>query len=296
MTASERKAIGWLLMAVTMFASLDMIAKLLTRTMPITAAVWFRYVIPSVGLLFWLYRRKGWRAFDTPNPGIQFARGLTLVASTLCFWTALLHLPLLEAATVSFISPTLVVVLSALLLREKPEPIHWVALGLGFLGVMIVLRPGFSHPGLGAIAALSSAFFYGVYQILTRKVAATHDAMVMLFYANAVGAVVLSAIVPATMQWPQGYEWLGVFALGIVGGFGHWCMIRAYGSADAPTLAPFMYSQLAVTTFWGWSVFGTLPDGYTLIGMLVIIGSGLIVLLDLRRAGKPEPPPANEPE
>jgi drug/metabolite transporter (DMT)-like permease len=73
-------------------------------------------------------------------------------------------------------------------------------------------------------------------------------------------------------------------------------MIRAYATADAPTLAPFMYSQLAITTLYGWLVFNTLPDGYTLLGMLVIVGSGLVVLLDLRRFGKPEPPPANEPE
>ena len=296
MTAAQRSAVGWLLTAVTTFASLDTVAKLLSQNMPITVAVWFRYTIPSVLLGLWLLFKHGKKAFKTPHLGLQLARGAMLVLSTLFFWTALKYLPLVEAAAVSFISPTLLVVLSALVLREKPEPIHWVALVIGFAGVLIVLRPGFSHPGVGALAALGSAVGYSIYQIITRKLAAGHSGLVMLFYANAIGAVLLSAVVPATFQMPVGWQWLGVFALGLFGGFGHWCMIRAYAQADAPTLAPFMYSQLAVTTLAGWLVFGTLPDGYTLLGMLVIIGSGLIVLLDLRRVGKPEPPPATEPD
>jgi drug/metabolite transporter (DMT)-like permease len=296
MTSAQRSAVGWLILAVTTFASLDTVAKILSQTMPITVAVWFRYMIPSVLLGVWLFARGGRNALATPNLWLQAARGAMLVLSTLCFWTALKHLPLVEAATVSFIGPTVLVVMSALILREKPEPIHWVALAMGFVGVLIVLRPGFSHPGEGAVAALGSAFFYCLYQILTRKLASSHSALVMLFYANALGAVILSFVVPATVRVPVGWEWAGVAALGLFGGFGHWCMIRAYTKADAPTLAPFMYSQLAVTTLYGWLVFNSLPDGYTLLGMLVIIGSGLIVLLDLRRVGKPEPPPANEPE
>ncbi len=296
LTPAQRTGILWLLAAVTAFATLDTIAKWLTRTMPTTSAVWFRYMIPSLVLAVWLYRRSGRRAFHTTSLGLQIARGALLVISTLTFWTALRHLPLVEAATVSFISPALTVVLSSLVLRERAEPMHWVALGLGFIGVLIALRPGVSHPGVGAIAAIACAFFYGFYQIFTRKIAGDHDALVMLFYANAVGAVILSAIVPFSLHWPHGWEWAGVLALGFFGGLGHWCMIRAYEHASAPTLAPFMYFQLAVVTLLGWLVFGTLPDGYTLLGMLVIIGSGLIVLLDLRRFGKPEPPPANEPE
>ncbi len=296
MSPAQRSAVGWLLVAVTSFSTLDTIAKLLSRTMPITSAVWFRYIVPSIILGVWMYAKRGKRAFATPNRSLQVARGALLVLSTLCFWTALTHLPIVEAAAVGFIGPSMLVVMSSLVLRERAEPIHWVALVIGFAGVLIVLRPGFSHPGVGAIAALASALFYSGYQIITRKLAPSHDSLTMLFYANAVGAVILSFVAPATMRAPQGWEWLGVFALGLFGGFGHWCMIRAYEIADAPTLAPFMYSQLAVTTLAGWLVFGTLPDGYTLVGMLVIVGSGLVVLLDLRRAGKAEPPPANEPD
>jgi drug/metabolite transporter (DMT)-like permease len=296
MTPVQRSAVGWLLMAILSFVALDTTAKLLSRTMPITSAVWFRYIVPSLILGGWMLTQRGKGGFATPNIKLQLLRGALLVLSTLCFWNALTHLPIVEATAVGFIGPSMLVVMSALVLRERAEPIHWVALVIGFAGVLIVLRPGFLHPGVGAIAALGSALFYVAYQIITRKLAPSHDSLTMLFYANAVGAVILSFIVPATMRAPQGWEWPGVFALGLFGGFGHWCMIRAYEKADAPTLAPFMYSQLAVTTLAGWLVFGTLPDGYTLVGILVIVGSGLVVLLDLRRSGKSEPPPANEPD
>ncbi len=296
MTRAQRAAIGWLLLAITAFATLDAVAKLLTRVYPVTAAVWFRYIVPTLLIGAWLISKKGWRALHTAHPRIELMRGATLVVSTLCFWTALKHLPLLEAATVSFIGPTLIVVMSALILRERPEPIHWIALVIGFLGVLVTLRPGFSHPGVGALAALGSAFFYGLYQVLTRKVAQDADPTSMLFYANAVGAFLLSFIVPATVRIPSGWEWPMVASLGVISGLGHWCMIRAYTLSDARTLAPFMYFQLGVSTLYGWLVFGTLPDGFTLLGMLIIIGSGLIVLVDMRRQGKPEPPTALEPD
>jgi drug/metabolite transporter (DMT)-like permease len=293
---NKRSAVLWLLAAVASFATLDTIAKLLAREMPITSAIWFRYMVPTLILGAWLWRTRGIGAFRSPYPKIQCARGALLVMSTFAFWTALKHLPLVEAATVSFIGPTLLVVMSTLLLREKPDPIHWVALVIGFVGVMIVLRPGFSHPGIGAVGALGSAFFYCLYQIFTRKIAAESDSFDMLFWSNAIGALILTCIAPATFVAPVGWSWLLVLGLGLFGGFGHWCMIRAYEKADAPTLAPFMYAQLFFTSIFGWLVFNNLPDGYTLLGMLVIIGSGLVVLLDLRRKGKPEPPPANEPE
>jgi drug/metabolite transporter (DMT)-like permease len=220
MTHDKRTAVFWLFAAMTCFATLDTIAKWLSQSMSIPAAVWFRYTIPTVLLGLWLFHHNRARAFHTTAPWVQLARGVALVISTLCFWAALKHLPLVEAATVSFIGPTLTVVMSALVLREKPEPIHWVALVIGFIGVLIVLRPGFSTPSVGALAALTSAFFYGIYQILTRKVSGSHDSMVMLFYANATGAAVLSLVIPAGLVWPQGWAWSALLGCLVHSGIG----------------------------------------------------------------------------
>ena len=213
------------------------------------------------------------------QPGVQILRGILLVLSTLFFWTALAHLPLVEAATVSFVCPTMVVIFSALLLGEKPQRTHWIALAMGFVGVLIALRPGLAHAGIGAAAALGSAVFYALYLVLTRKVADQADALVLLFHGNAIGALALSFVAPATARMPINLsEWLILPALGIIGATAHWCLIKAYARADAATLAPFMYLQLLVATFWGWLVFDNLPDGFTLLGMLVILASGLYVL------------------
>ena len=178
----------------------------------------------------------------------------------------------------------MVVIFSAFLLGERPQRTHWIALAMGFIGVLIALRPGLSNPGIGAIAALSSAAFYSLYLVLTRKVADQADSLVLLFHANAIGALALTVLAPATARMPNiAAEWMILPALGVFGAVGHWCMIKAYAKADAATLAPFMYAQLLVATFYGWLFYDNLPDGFTLLGMLVILASGLYVLNEGRK-------------
>jgi drug/metabolite transporter (DMT)-like permease len=280
----QRPALLWLFAGIFLFATMDAAAKWVSRTYPLTAAVWLRYLVPTLLVGSYLLATRGKRFAHAAKPGIQIIRGITLVLSTLCFWTALSHLPLVEAATVSFIGPTMVVIFSALLLRERPQRTHWIALAIGFAGVLIALRPGLSHPSVGAIAALGSAAFYSLYLVLTRKVADAADSLVLLFHANAIGALALTVIAPATARMPVNLaEWLILPALGVFGAIGHWCMIKAYSHADAATLAPFMYVQLLVATFYGWLIYNNLPDGFTLLGMLVILASGLYVLNEGRR-------------
>ncbi len=279
MPPNQRAAIGWLFVGITLFATMDAAAKWVGRSYPLTAAVWLRYLVPTLLVGSYLVVTRGLKFAHAARPGVQVLRGITLVISTLCFWTALSHLPLVEAVTVSFICPTMVVIFSALLLGERPQRTHWIALAIGFIGVLIALRPGLTHTGIGAIAALASAAFYALYLVLTRKVADQADSLVLLFHANAIGALALTVLAPTTARMPNiAAEWLILPALGIFGAFGHWCMIKAYSNADATTLAPFMYAQLLVATFYGWLIYDNLPDGFTLLGMMVILASGLYVL------------------
>lgn len=284
MHPNQRAALYWLFAGITLFATMDAAAKWVARTYPLTAAVWLRYLVPTLMVGSYLLATRGWKFAHAPRPAIQIIRGITLVTSTLCFWTALSHLPLVEAATVSFIGPTMVVIFSAFLLGERPLRSHWIALAMGFIGVLIALRPGLSNPGIGAIAALGSAAFYSLYLVLTRKVAGEVDSLALLFHANAIGALALTVIAPATARMPVGpAEWIILPMLGIFGSIGHWCMIKAYSKADATALAPFMYVQLLVATCYGWLIYDNLPDGFTLLGMLVILASGLYVLNEGRR-------------
>ena len=287
MPPKQRAAIGWLFVGIALFATMDAAAKWVSRTYPLTAAVWLRYLVPTLLVGSYLVATRGLRFAHAARPGIQILRGITLVVSTLCFWTALSHLPLVEAVTVSFIGPTIVVIFSALLLGERPQRTHWIALGLGFVGVLVALRPGVSNAGVGAIAALASAATYSLYLVLTRKVADQADSLALLFHANAIGALALTVIAPATARMPSGVaEWMILPALGVFGAMGHWCMIKAYSYADAATLAPFMYAQLLVATFYGWLIYDDLPDGFTLLGMMVILASGLYVLNKSRKTDR----------
>jgi drug/metabolite transporter (DMT)-like permease len=274
----QPRAVLWLLGAVGAFATMDATAKWLAQSYPLVAAVWVRYMLPTVLLAAYLLYKKGWGFAHAPRPAIQIARGVTLVTSTVCFWTALKHLPLVEAAVVSFICPTIVVILSSLMLKERPAPAHWWALALGFFGVVIALRPGISHPGIGTIAAPTSATFYAIYIVLTRSVASEVDSMALLFHANALGALLLTLAAPAAARMPLGIEWALLPMLGVLGLAGHWCMIKAYEMATATALAPFMYLQLLIATFYGWLVFSNLPDGYTLLGMTFILLGGFIAM------------------
>lgn len=284
MHPDQRAALYWLFAGIALFATMDAAAKWVARSYPLTAAVWLRYLVPTLMVGSYLFATRGWKFAHAPRPGIQIVRGITLVASTLCFWTALSHLPLVEAATVSFVGPTMVVIFSAFLLGERPLRSHWIALTMGFIGVLIALRPGLSHPGVGAIAALGSAAFYSLYLVLTRKVAGEADSLTSLFHANAIGALALTVIAPATARMPSSTaEWIILPMLGIFGSIGHWCMIKAYSRADATALAPFMYVQLLVATFYGWLIYDNLPDGFTLLGMMVILSSGLYVLNEGRK-------------
>ncbi len=284
MQPSQRAAIGWLFVGIALFATMDAAAKWVGRSYPLTAAVWMRYLVPTLLVGSYLVATRGLKFAHAARPSIQILRGITLVISTLCFWTALSQLPLVEAVTVSFICPTIVVIFSALLLGERPQRAHLIALAIGFIGVLIALRPGLAHTGIGAIAALASAAFYALYLVLTRKVADQADSLVLLFHANAIGALALTVIAPATARLPNiPAEWIILPLLGIFGAAGHWCMIKAYSIADATTLAPFMYAQLLVATFYGWLIYDNLPDGFTLLGMLVILASGLYVLNEGRK-------------
>lgn len=285
MPPNQRAAVGWLFAGIALFATMDAAAKWVGRSYPLTAAVWLRYLVPTLLVGSYLVITRGLKFAHAARPGIQVLRGITLVISTLCFWTALSQLPLVEAVTVSFICPTMVVIFSALLLGERPQRTHWIALAIGFIGVLIALRPGLTHTGIGAIAALASAAFYALYLVLTRKVADQADSLVLLFHANAIGALALTVLAPTTARMPNiAAEWIILPALGIFGALGHWCMIKAYSIADATTLAPFMYAQLLVATFYGWLIYDNLPDGFTLLGMMVILASGLYVLNEGRKS------------
>ncbi len=275
--ANRLRGIALVLVTVAIFSCLDTMSKYLSQIYPVPGLVWFRYLVHLLLMLAILGPRLRWRLIRSAHPVLQIGRSLLLLLATYLFFSALRVMPLAEAAAISFISPLLVTVLSVPLLGETIGPRRFAAVGVGFLGVLIILRPGGHLLSPAALLPLGNAFAYSLYQIITRKLSATEDPYATLFYTAIVGTVGTTLALPLGFAMPHGLHILMLLAMGSFGGFGHFLLIKAFRDAPASLLAPFSYSQLIYSTCLGYLVFGDFPDTWTLVGMAVIVGSGIYV-------------------
>ncbi len=272
------------------FVSLDTLAKHLSVDYPTAQVVWARYAFHVALMLpvaLWLGPR---RLFATRRPWLQLLRGVLLLAATVLFFTALRYLPLATATSIAFIAPLLVTALSVPLLGEHVGPRRWIAVCVGFCGMLIIVRPGVEFASAAHWATLlpaAMAVCYALYQIGTRVLGPGEDAFASLFYTAVVGAVATSVFVPFHWTAPDTRGWLLMALLGGVGGCAHLTLIRALSYAPASLLAPFQYVNLVWATVFGFVVFADLPDWPTLLGAAVIVGSGLFVYYREARAPAP---------
>ena len=278
---SQRNLLGIALMvlAVLMFTVMDTIGKHLTLTLAVEQVVWGRYLFHFL-LTAALLPFVGQRALlGTRRPMLQLGRGLLLAVATLCMFTAFSYVPLADAYVISFTAPLLVTAFSVPLLREQVGWRRWTAVGVGFLGVLIVIRPGVAEVHWALFMPLITAVNFALYQILTRKLSALpgEHPLAMLFYVALVGAIVTSLIVPFHWTPLAATDWLWMLTMGALGATGHLVLIRALTIAPASLLSPFIYSQIVWALGLGWLVFGDRPDLWTLGGGAVIVASGLFV-------------------
>jgi drug/metabolite transporter (DMT)-like permease len=276
------KGIQLALFAVFVFALLDTLAKYLGKIYPVLGLVWARYTVHMLVMLAWLGPSMKLDLIRSRRPGLQVLRGLLLIGSTCFFFFALKFLPMAEASSIGFVSPLLVTVFSAVLLKEQISLRRWIAVGAGFVGVLIIIRPGGQVFTPAALLPICMAVCWSLYQIVTRTVSKSENPYATLFYTALVGSIVLSFALPFSWQTPSFVHALMIAALGLAGGFAHFILIRALTKAPASMLAPFYYSQLVWIILFGYLVFGDFPDGWALVGMAVIVGSGLYVAYGTR--------------
>lgn len=275
MTAALR---GILLMiaAVGFFVSMDTIAKYLSRWYPVPLIVWARYVANLAVLLAFLAARGELRLLRTARPGLQFARGLLLALATLLFFTSLSVLPLADANAIGFAMPLFVAALAVPMLGERLEVPRLIAILVGLAGALIIVRPGSDLFTPYALLPLGMAVCNALYQILTRKLAGVEPPLTSLVWGAIVGAVLLSAAAPFVWVSPQAASHGAlIVAIGVLASVGHFLLIKAYEFAGASLLAPFTYTALIWAMLSGWLVFGDFPDGTSLVGMGIIVVSGL---------------------
>ncbi|NDP42802.1 MAG: DMT family transporter [Aromatoleum sp.] len=282
------RAIALILGSVLCFTLLDTTVKFLTQLYPVPLLVWARWGVQMLVLLLWLGPTMGRGLLKTARPKLQLLRGGILLCSSVSFVTALKYLPLAEATAINYSTPIMVALMAAWILDEKLTRARIGFVLAGFAGMLLIVRPGSMILTGAALLALAAAGFYATFQILTRKLAG-EDPRVTLFYPALIGTVAMTAVVPwmempAQMPWPH---LVLILVGGLLGTLGHFLFILAFRRAPASGLAPFTYMQIVWATLIGWLVFGQFPDPFTLAGMGVIAGSGLLIALHERRRAQP---------
>ncbi|MBE0621140.1 MAG: DMT family transporter [Burkholderiales bacterium] len=264
--------------AVALFVVMDTMSKYLSRFYPVPAIVWARYFFHVLLVLIILGPRLGLGLVRTRRLGVQLLRGLLLAGSTLFFVFAISQMPLAETSSITFIAPVLVTLMGAFFLKERVEAARWLAVAGGFAGVLIIIRPGGSVFTWASLLPICCATCFAGYQILTRKLANLESPYTSIFYSGLVGSVLMSFTLPFVWLRPQSLYHAFLFvAIGIIGGLSHLILIKAYDYAPASQLAPFSYTQLIWVTLMGYLVFGHFPDHWSLIGIAVIMASGIYI-------------------
>ena len=275
-----------ILLSGILLASHDGLSKYLTQLYPVFLVVWARYLAQVVLMLGMFAPRMGRRVFHTLRPWPQLLRGLSLVSVSIMFISGLRYIPLAEATAVIFLTPLMVTVASALL-GERVSHSQWLAVGVGLLGVMIIVRPGGALFTPAVLLPFGAAISFTVYQLLTRRLSGTDHPVTSNFLSSLVGFLVMSVLVTFNWRTPSVHDAVLMASLGLMAMSGHLVLTQAFRYASAASLAPFTYGQIVFAGIVGFIAFGHIPDVEAIAGMTVIIASGLcMAYVQSRQAGR----------
>ena len=287
--------IGLVVLAVSCFASMDSTIRYLGGLLPVLLILWARYSFQAVSMALWLggqtLRGKP-GMFRAAHPKFQAVRGLLLLATSAMSFYGVQAMPVPEFTAINLLTPVLVTVLAALVLKEPVSRLRWILVLGGFAGALIVIRPGSGLFGWAVSFPLAGALFYAAFQTLTARLAALENPITTHFYTGLFGAALLTVLIwlgPFTLMpilaMAPAWQWGLLLLIGLLGTTGHLFLILALGHAPTGTLMPFMYLQIAVAAALGWVVFKHAPDGYAWLGMAVLSASGaLSAWLNVREA------------
>jgi drug/metabolite transporter (DMT)-like permease len=263
----------WMLLGTVIWAANDVVVKTLGRTIDPFQIAFFRCFFGGLVVLPFLLASAGPLAFRTQRLGGHVVRSAAGYLSMVLGWYAIVHLPLADATALSFSRPLFLVLLAVLFMGEVVRWRRWTATAVGFLGVLVMARPGLHQVDLGLAAAISGAFCVAVVSVMIKSLTATERPATILFYFGLLSSLV--AIGPALWVWraPTLVELVMLVWIGAVGALGQYFTIRAFRIAEATVVDPFDYTRLLFATLFGFMFFSEVPDVYTLIGAVIIVGS-----------------------
>ena len=290
------RAIIAILVSVMCFSVLNAMSKTLGQLFPVIEVIWARYAFAFLLMLVMFLPRAGLKLFQFRNVGSQVVRGMLLFFSSYLYFHGIVVLPLATAASISLTSPLIVTALSARFLNEPVGPRRWAAVAVGFVGALIVVRPGQAHFDWHMLLIVGSTLCSAFYQLFSRRYGQTERPDASATMATIVGTVMAAPFLPFEWVTPWAWwHWALMAGMGVMAGVGHYFVTIAYSQAPAAVIAPFNYLQLVGAALLGYLLFGDLPDFWSWVGAGVIVCSGLYIghreRIRHRLAKQPAPPP-----
>lgn len=289
-----------ILIATSLFASMDATVKFVSATLPLVFVLWVRFGVQALLMLVWIVPTRGTAGFKVEHPKFQVARGALLaIVSGLAFITVSV-MPLAEFTAILMLWPVVATVASAWLFRERVGIWRWALVAGGFIGTLIVVRPGSGLFGWAALMPVLTMLVAAAYNLLTSRLAVLDDPHATQFYTGAVGTLLLTplllgqagATIDAVRAAPLLHPLLTLL-IGSLGAAGHLLIVMAFKRAGTATLMPFTYSQIAFAALIGWLVFSRAPDAWAWFGMAIIAVCGATAAwINVRQAQRAGAPPA----
>lgn len=276
--SSSRLGIFLMLGAMFLFSAGDTMAKFLTSTFHPVQIIWFR----QLGLLFGVFillAMRGTSILISRQPKLQISRGVLAVFSSLLFVYAVRYVPLTDAVAASFVAPFFLTMAGAFILKEPVGIRRWSAVAVGFFGALIVIRPGMGVVHPAAMLVVAAACFYAARQVIGRLLADTDQTVTTIAYTAITASLVISIPLPFFFKMPVTFvSWALLFGMAAVAAVAEVMVIKALEVAEAANVAPIHYTLIIWGTFYGYFVFGQLPDQWTWIGTAIIVAAGLYTL------------------
>lgn len=288
------RGIACMLTSIAMFAVMDANVKWLSASYPVSQLLFFRSLFSLVPVFIYLTYSGGLQSLKTRHMGGHFARSVIGLVSMGLFFLSFTLMPLADAVAIAFAGPLFITVLSVPMLGEAVGPRRWAAVFVGFLGILLIARPGGDLFTVMALLPLGAALSMAFAMIMVRRLASTESNAAIVFYFAVISTIATGAVMPFQWVTPAPADWLPLIALGVIGGTAQLIMTNAYRLAQVAVVAPFKYIAIIFAIIFGFVLWGDVPDSSMLLGAAVVIASGLYILHreTVRKAERQVAPPS----
>ncbi len=277
MEQSPPRAAAYVLASAFMFALTGATVKAASAHLPFTVVVFFRSALGLAALTPWLLR-GGLRGLATERPGLHLVRGLTGLGAMYCYFFALGHLDLAAAVLLNYSAPLFIPIIAALWLGERIAPTILWATPLGFLGIALILRPGWDLLGPAAVAGVAAGILAAFSFVTIRRLHDSEPTTRIVFYFGVTSVVISALPLPFTWQEPEPAQWGLLVAMGASATGGQLLLTRGYALAPAHQVGPFTYTVVVFAVLLGWGLWGEVPGQWFALGALLVVLAGILAI------------------